>query len=50
MIFMGLECHYWGYCYDIADRYGDHRFNWAIAGDWLGMEMRRLVAAAKEEN
>jgi 1,4-alpha-glucan branching enzyme len=46
MIFMGLECHHWGYWHDTADRYGDHRFNWAIAGDWQGMEMRRLVAAA----
>ena len=26
-------------------RNGDHRFNWAIAGDPIGMEMRRLVAA-----
>ena len=46
MMFMGLECHHWGYWHDTADRYGDHRFNWAIAGDWQGVEMRRLVTAA----
>jgi 1,4-alpha-glucan branching enzyme len=46
MMFMGLECHHWGYWHDTGDRYGDHRFNWAIAGDWQGMEMRHLVAAA----
>jgi 1,4-alpha-glucan branching enzyme len=45
MLFMGLECHHWGYWHDTPDGNGDHRFNWAIAGDWQGMEMRRLVAA-----
>jgi 1,4-alpha-glucan branching enzyme len=46
LMFMGLECHHWGYWHDTADQNGDHRFNWAIAGDARGMEMRRLVAAA----
>lgn len=51
MMFMGSECHMasphvsWGYWHDGIDANGDHRFNWAIAGDSIGMEMRRLVAA-----
>ncbi|MFD1691462.1 alpha amylase C-terminal domain-containing protein [Azotobacter chroococcum] len=35
----------WGYWHDGLDLRGDHRFHWGIAGDPLGMEMRRLVAA-----
>jgi len=52
MLFMGSECHMasphvsWGYWTDAEDSRGDHRFNWAIAGDPIGMAMRRLVAAA----
>jgi len=46
MMFMGGECHMWGYWHDGEDRNGDHRFDWSIAGDPIGMEMRRLVAAA----
>jgi 1,4-alpha-glucan branching enzyme len=51
MMFMGSECHMasphvaWGYWHDGSDDRGDHRFNWSIAGDPLGMEMRRLVTA-----
>jgi 1,4-alpha-glucan branching enzyme len=51
MLFMGSECHMasphvsWGYWHDGTDANGDHRFNWAVAGDMIGMEMRRLVAA-----
>ncbi len=51
MLFMGSECHMasphiaWGYWHDGWDGQGDHRFNWQIAGDPLGIEMRRLVAA-----
>src|SRR5262245_64924537 len=54
MLFMGLEFHMsspavsWVYCTDGSDNNGDHRFNWDVAGDQLGMEMRRLVAAANE--
>ena len=54
MLFMGSECHMasphvaWGYWTDSADRRGDHRFNWSVAGDPLGMDMRRLVAAAND--
>lgn len=51
MLFMGSECHMaaphvaWGYWHDGADERGDHRFNWGIAGDPIGIEMRRLVTA-----
>lgn len=51
MLFMGTECHMasphvgWGYWHDGLDLRGDHRFHWGIAGDPLGMQMRRLVAA-----
>ncbi|WP_159478691.1 alpha-amylase family glycosyl hydrolase [Dyadobacter sp. 3J3] len=54
MLFMGAECHMaspnvsWGYWHDGADQNGDHRFNWDIAGDLFGIEMRRLVCAANE--
>ncbi|HEV3049595.1 MAG TPA: alpha-amylase family glycosyl hydrolase [Longimicrobium sp.] len=52
MMFMGSECLMaapnvaWGYWHDGQDDNGDHRFDWSIAGDVTGMEMRRLVAAA----
>jgi 1,4-alpha-glucan branching enzyme len=51
MMFMGSECHMaspyvaWGYWHDGWDQHGDHRFDWSIAGDSIGIEMRRLVAA-----
>ena len=54
LMFMGSECHMaspfvsWGYWHDGTDRNGDHRFNWEAAGDPLGMEMRRLVAACND--
>lgn len=54
LLFMGSEClmaspHVsWGYWHDGPDENGDHRFNWAVAGDPVGMEMRRLVAAANQ--
>jgi 1,4-alpha-glucan branching enzyme len=46
MIFMGNECYMWGYWHDSNDSNGDHRFDWSIAGDNYGMEMRRLVTAS----
>jgi 1,4-alpha-glucan branching enzyme len=46
MLFMGSECHHWGYWHDYNDQYGDHRFDWAIAGDPIAVPMRRLVTAA----
>ena len=48
MLFMGDECHMWGYWHDSEDGNGDHRFDWSIAGDPVGMQMRRLVAAANQ--
>jgi 1,4-alpha-glucan branching enzyme len=51
MLFMGSECllaapHVsWGYWHDGHDVNGDHRFDWHVAGDELGMQMRRLVGA-----
>lgn len=43
MMFMGTECHHRGYWHDAVDQNGDHRFNWSIAGDSIGMPMRRMV-------
>ena len=54
LLFMGSECHMssphvaWGYWTDGVDLRGDHRFDWSVAGDTLGVEMRRLVAAANQ--
>lgn len=54
LMFMGTECHMasphvaWGYWHDGEDEHGDHRFNWAVAGDAIGDEMRRLVGACNE--
>jgi 1,4-alpha-glucan branching enzyme len=48
MLFMGSECHLDGYWHDGGDKYGDHRFNWNIAGDAEGISMRRLVGAAND--
>jgi 1,4-alpha-glucan branching enzyme len=51
LMFMGTECHMasphvaWGYWHDGWDENGDHRFDWAAAGDSIGVEMRRLVGA-----
>ena len=46
MLFMGSECHYWGYWWPNADQNpaaSEHRFDWAIAGDLIGVPMQRLV-------
>jgi len=48
MLFMGSECHLDGYWHDGTDPNGDHRFDWSIAGDWIGMGMRSLVQAANQ--
>jgi 1,4-alpha-glucan branching enzyme len=48
MMFMGGECHQPGYWHDGQDVNGDHRFDWSIAGDWMGMGMRYLVQAANQ--
>jgi 1,4-alpha-glucan branching enzyme len=46
MLFMGGECHHYGYWNPANDPFGDHRFDWATAGDPTGMGMRNLVADA----
>ena len=43
MLFMGSECHHDGYWNPENDAYGDHRFDWGIAGDPLGQPMREMV-------
>lgn len=54
LLFMGSECHLasphvgWGYWNDEPDERGDHRFNWDVAGDPIGVQMRRLVAATNQ--
>ncbi len=54
MCFMGSECllaspHVaWGYWHDGIDKWGDHRFDWSIAGDEIGLAMRALVTDANE--
>jgi 1,4-alpha-glucan branching enzyme len=48
MLFMGNECHLDGYWHDGVDAHGDHRFDWSIAGDGMGMDMRHLVQAANQ--
>lgn len=54
MLFMGSECHMasphvpFGYWHDGPDNHGDHRFNWEIAGDPLGIQMRRLVSECNQ--
>jgi 1,4-alpha-glucan branching enzyme len=44
LLFMGGECHHYGYWNPTNDPYGDHRFDWSIAGDTIGWEMRTLVS------
>jgi 1,4-alpha-glucan branching enzyme len=46
MLFMGTECHHYGYWNPANDPFGDHRFDWSIAGDPIGWEMRNLVTDA----
>lgn len=43
MLFMGSECHHYGYWNPDNDPFGDHRFDWTIAGDATGLAMRNLV-------
>ena len=43
MLFMGSECHHYGYWNPADDIWGDHRFDWNIAGDDVGLEMRTMV-------
>jgi 1,4-alpha-glucan branching enzyme len=46
MLFMGSECHHYGYWNAADDPFGDHRFDWSIAGDATGQPMRDLVRDA----
>jgi 1,4-alpha-glucan branching enzyme len=46
MFFMGTEVQHYGYWNPALDPFGDHRFEWAIAGDPTGWAMRNLVADA----
>jgi 1,4-alpha-glucan branching enzyme len=46
MMFMGTEIQHDGYWNPELDAYGDHRFDWSIAGDPTGLAMRALVADA----
>jgi 1,4-alpha-glucan branching enzyme len=46
MLFMGTEAQHYGYWNPALDPFGDHRFDWAIAGDPTGSAMRNLVADA----
>jgi 1,4-alpha-glucan branching enzyme len=46
MLFMGNECHHYGYWNPENDPFGDHRFDWSIAGDATGQPMRDLVRDA----
>lgn len=52
LLFMGSECcmaapHVaWGYWHDGDDMNGDHRFDWAVAGDQIGIQMRNLASDA----
>jgi len=43
MLFMGSECYHYGYWNPELDTHGDHRFNWNIAGDPTGWEMRGML-------
>ena len=45
---MGAPHVGWGYWHDGEDIRGDHRFDWSIAGDALGLEMRRMVTASNQ--
>ena len=54
MLFMGNECQMgapnvaWGYWHDGVDQHGDHRFDWAIAGDMWGIQMRHFVRTVNQ--
>lgn len=43
MMFMGTEVHHYGYWGPDTDEYGDHRYDWALEADTIGLEMRNLV-------
>ncbi len=48
MMFMGTEVQHYGYWNPANDPFGDHRFDWSIAGDPAGIAMRNLVTDANQ--
>jgi 1,4-alpha-glucan branching enzyme len=48
MMFMGTECHHYGYWNPDQDAYGEHRFNFALLTDSTGQPMTRLVTDANQ--
>jgi 1,4-alpha-glucan branching enzyme len=48
MLFMGSEVDHYGYWNPNVDVYGDHRFNWDLARDAIGVAKRNLVRDANQ--
>ncbi|HEX6513823.1 MAG TPA: alpha-amylase family glycosyl hydrolase [Chloroflexota bacterium] len=46
LLFMGSECLHHGYWNPANDLYGDHRFDWALTRDGIGLQMQALVRDA----
>ncbi|HLZ80531.1 MAG TPA: alpha-amylase family glycosyl hydrolase, partial [Ktedonobacteraceae bacterium] len=48
LLFMGSECHHNGYWNPEIDTFGDHRFDWNIAGDQIQRFSKRLTVFIDE--
>jgi 1,4-alpha-glucan branching enzyme len=48
MLFMGTECHHYGYWNPNLDAFGEHRFNFALISDAIGPPMMQLVRDANQ--
>jgi 1,4-alpha-glucan branching enzyme len=48
MLFMGTECHHWGYWNPDLDDYGEHRFNFGLVFDAIGGPMNAMVGDANQ--
>jgi 1,4-alpha-glucan branching enzyme len=48
MLFMGTECHHFGYWDPKFDSYGEHRFNFALVSDLVGQPMNDMVRDANQ--
>jgi len=46
LMFMGSECHHWGYWNPYLDVYGEHRFDNSLLSDPIGPFMVRFVTEA----
>jgi len=46
MMFMGTECHHYGYWNENIDAFGEHRFDRSLLTDNIGREMIKCVTAA----